>query len=228
VARLAARSYEAIRPGYYPEEHFATPELREKHPSALLYFVVPKEYRPDRRAGLIVFLHGGGRSTSLRAPQATLRFPSPSSPSGHASGDQFAATGMYCYPVKHNRWLSLNGVVRGNVELDELIPRDEGSFASWHLEYRRGEHRGASLDAVNRRDNRILVRTHNVARFTVWLHPRMIDVSRPVTIVVDGKAGFQGLVRPSLATALESYERRYDWGLVYPMKVVIDVPPKTP
>ena len=403
VDRLAAGSYPAVKSGYRPEEHFSTAALRKKHPSDLLYFVVPKEYRPNRATGLIVFLHGGGKTTSPRAPQATLSFPGGNSSSSHASGDRFAATGMitvgpsspnkpsycrwcleesdeyltdvileckrrfnidpdrvfllghsmggfgayhhalrqpdrfaavvvhsgswrmaywpavrgtplcfvngvhdahadqgdgkghrwhytdvqygrltdqllahrqldhvyfehdgghgfssgrkqvfeylrsvrdlrrdpfydhvglaspngfresYCYPVKHNRWLSLNEAVKGSLEYDELVSHDDGSFASWHLEYRPAKHRGAALDAVNRHDNTILVATRNVARFTVWLHPRMVDVSRPVTILVDGKVRFQGRVAPSLATALESYERRSDWGLVYPMKVVVDL-----
>ncbi len=71
--------------------------------------------------------------------------------------------------------------------------------------------------------NTVLVTTRNVARFTVWLHPHMVDVSQPVTIVVDGKVRFQGRIAPSLATALESHERRFDWGLIYPMKVVVDL-----
>jgi len=407
VDRLAAGSYAKVEPGYHPEEHFSTPDLRKKHSSDLLYFVVPKEYRPDRPTGLIVFLHGGGKTTSPRAPQATLRFPDRNA-SSHASGDMFAATGMitvgpsspnkpsyhrwcleeaddyltdvileckrrfnidtnrvfllghsmggfgayhhalrqpdrfaavvvnsgswnmaywpalrgtplcivnglhdahqdtgdgkghrwhytdvqygrltdqilarrqldhvylehdgghgfsfgrkyvfeyfrsardlrrdpffdhvglaspagfreaYCYPVQHNRWLSLNEAVKGSLEYDELIEHysiEHGmrNFASWRLEYRQGKHRGALLDAVNRHDNTIVVSTRNVARFTVWLHPRMVDVSRPVTIMVDGKIGFQGRITPSLVTMLESYERRYDWGLVYPMKVVVDL-----
>jgi hypothetical protein len=90
------------------------------------------------------------------------------------------------------------------------------------LEYKKVALGGASLDAINRRNNTIEVTTHNVARFTVWLHPHMVDISQSVSIVVDGKALFQGHVSPSLATAMESYERRHDWGLIYPMKVTID------
>ena len=55
------------------------------------------------------------------------------------------------------------------------------------------------------------------------LHPRMVNASRPVTIVVDGRVRFQGRIVPSLVTMLESYRRRQDWGLIYPMKVVIDL-----
>jgi pimeloyl-ACP methyl ester carboxylesterase len=130
----------------------------------------------------------------------------------------------YSYPLKDNRWLTLDKTVPGNIDYDELIPHDQATFAGWRLEHHLAPHPGASLDAVNRRDNTIAVAAQNVARFTVWLHPRMVDVSRPVTIIVDGKARFSGRVAPSLATALESYERRQDWGLIYPIKVVVDLP----
>ena len=44
----------------------------------------------------------------------------------------------YCYPARHNRWLSLDEAVKGSLEYDELVPHDNGSFASWHLEHRKG------------------------------------------------------------------------------------------
>ena len=130
----------------------------------------------------------------------------------------------YVYPVTDNRWLTLDTMTPGNINYDELIPHNQNSFTIWRLEHRVAPHPGASLDAVNRHDNTIEVATRNVARFTVWLHPRMVDVSRPVTVVVDGKVRFSGRLAASLATALESYERRQDWGMIYPVKVVVDIP----
>jgi poly(3-hydroxybutyrate) depolymerase len=397
IERLAARSYQPMKSGYRSQEHFQSAELLKRHPDDRLYFVIPPNYRPERPTGLIVFLHGGGKYTSNRAPGATLAFPSPTA-SDKASGDRFAATGMitvgpsaparqsyrrwcleesddyiadvilecknrfhidrdrvfllghsmggfgayqaalrqpdrfaaivvssgswnrgywpalrgtplclvngvhdahvgvrghhtdvhygrftdqilarekldhvyfehkgdhgfpygrkyvfeylwavqnrrrdaycdrvglaspngfresYCYAVAHNRWLTLDKATAGTIQYDELIPHDDGTFAHWRLEHATAQHRGASLDAVNHRDNTIEVTTRNVARFTVWLHRSMVDVSQPVRIIVDGKPRFQGRVSPSLATAIESYNRRHDWGLIYPMKVVVDMP----
>ncbi|MFZ1936129.1 MAG: hypothetical protein WCB27_03735 [Thermoguttaceae bacterium] len=77
-------------------------------------------------------------------------------------------------------------------------------------------------------DNTIAVTTRNVARFTVWLHPRMVDLAKPVVILVNGRRQFSGRVRPSLATALEPYLRRDDWGLIYPIKVELTVGPNPP
>jgi hypothetical protein len=129
-----------------------------------------------------------------------------------------------CYPSEDNRWLSLNAASDGELAFDELRSHSDGSFSSWRLEHRVGKHPGASIDAINHGENRIEVTTRNVARFTVWLHPKMIDVNHAVVITVDGKTRFDRRVRPSLQTALESFERKRDWGLIYPIKVEVDVP----
>ena len=151
VDRLAARSYPSVKPGYHPEEHFSTPELRKRHPSDLLYFVVPKEYRPERATGLIVFMHGGGKTTSPQAPRATLSFPDRNSSSSHASGDMFAATGMITVgpssPNKpsYSRWcleeaddylvdVILECKRRFNIDPDRvfLLGHSMGGFGAYH------------------------------------------------------------------------------------------------
>lgn len=129
----------------------------------------------------------------------------------------------YSSPVKHNRWLTLNESTAGQISYDELLADDDVEFDDWELEYSKSERDGAAIEAHNRGDNVIDVTTQNVARFTVWLHPKMIDVRRPVRVVVDGETRFDDKVEPSLVTALESYERRGDWGLVYPIKIELDL-----
>jgi len=52
----------------------------------------------------------------------------------------------------------------------------------------------------------------------------MVDVAKPLVIVVDGAVRFEGRVAPSLVTALESYERRQDWGMIYPIKIELSLP----
>lgn len=398
VRSLAAKTYRPTSPGYYAEEKFQTAEMREKYPKDLLYFVVPKTYDAARPTGLIVFMHGGGLTTSRDAPKYTLRYPLPdSSPDTYRSGDMLAATGMitvgpsapekgesyyrwclhsseaylaaviaeckirfnidpdrvfllghsmggfgayhhalrqpdrfagiivcagawdcgywpvirgtplcivqgikdaqrgvrwhhtdveygrwthkiftrasldhvyfeydgehdfaqmrpkvaeylasakharrdpfyphvtlaspqgfawnYLHRVTHNRWLTLDDTTGGKLEYDELASEGD-EFDSWRLEHRLTERRGAMIDAINRGNNRIDVTTQNVARFTIWLHPKMVDVAQPVTVSVDGVVRFAGRVKPSLKTALESYERRQDWGLVYPIKIALRV-----
>ncbi len=67
----------------------------------------------------------------------------------------------------------------------------------------------------------IEVTPQNVTGFTLWLHPDMVDLKR-VRIIAKGRERFCGQVRPDLATLLESYRRRRDWGLLYPAKVTIE------
>jgi predicted esterase len=398
IKRLSARAYEQATPGYHPIRHFSVRELRKNHPKELLYFDVPESYRPDTPTGLIVFMHGGGKTTSLRAPRVYLDFADEETPPTKSLlGDLFAATGMiavgasaleantsrrwcvqeadeyladviaecksrfnidpdrvflmghsmggfgayhhiqrkpdrfaavvassgswslaywpviqgtplcivhgvhdardgvrwhftdieyarwtdkiltqqkldhvylehdgkhavgfarekiaeffksagqlrrdpyfphvalaspvgfkqsFCYPVQHNRWLTLDKAVDGQLNYDALLVHGANDFSTWRLEHRVVQQKGAAIEAVNRGDNTIVVTTRNVARFTVWLHPRMVDLAKPVVILVNGRRQFSGRVRPSLATALESYLRRDDWGLIYPIKVELTV-----
>jgi hypothetical protein len=46
-----------------------------------------------------------------------------------------------------------------------------------------------------------------------------------VTVTVNGRKAFSGSVKPSLATALDSYTRRADWGLIYPIKLSLSARP---
>jgi len=95
LEQLQSRAFPKVASGYFAAKHFSNPDLLARNPNDLLYFVVPRAYRPDRPTGLIVFLHGGGSTTTRLAPQATLNFPVAESPADtHRSGDMFDATGM--------------------------------------------------------------------------------------------------------------------------------------
>ncbi len=399
LSRLQLQTYEPIQPGYYPDEEFTDPDLKESHPDDLLYFLVPKSYRPDRPTGLVVFMHGGGATTGRRAPRHTIRPPEegdddetsamgdvfddagliavgPSAPwdedsyyrwcleaaddyladvireckhrynidrdrvflLGHSMGgfgafhhaqrqpDRFAAvianagswklghwpamrgtrlcfingiedavkgdrwhytdvaygrwtdqllteqgldfvyyehagghntyhgkkyiakflqvsqdlrrdpyfphltlaspigySRYYSSSVKHNRWLTLDEAKKGKIEYDELLAEEDVAFDDWELKHSRSRRHGASIEARNAGGNLIEITAQNAVRFTVWLHPRMIDVRMPVRVAVNGDVRLEKRVKPSLVTALESYLRRRDWGLIYSMKLQIDL-----
>jgi predicted esterase len=398
---LARQTFLPVKTGYRPREKFSVRSLQEKHPEDLLYFTVPKSYRPDRPTGLIVYLHGGGNTTTRTAPHYIMDFPDegeeddtyqmgdvfegtgmiavgPSAPwdedssyrwclqesdeyladviaecknrfnidadrvflFGHSMGgfgayhhilrqpDRFAGVIVnagswslaylpamrgtplcivqgvhdarpgerwhytdveyarwtekllehydldhtyfehdgehslsfgkkyiaryfesarkvrrdpryghvvlaspvgfhrsYCFPVEHNLWLSLDEETDGRLTYDVLQSNDEDDFDDWQLEHRTRRLPGAAIDAVNEGNNTIRVTTKNVARFTIWLDGRMVDLNKAVTVIVDEETRFNDKVYVSLLTALESYERRGDWGLVYPAKISLELAP---
>lgn len=129
-------------------------------------------------------------------------------------------TWSYLNRVRHNRWLSIDETLDGKIEVDELDSQGE-DFDEWRLVHRRSPHDGASLEANNRGNNEFEVIARNIKKFTVWLHPQMIDMNTPIVIAVNGREQFRGLVKPSLTIALQSYERRHDWGMIYPIKVTL-------
>ncbi|HEY2838874.1 MAG TPA: alpha/beta fold hydrolase, partial [Pirellulales bacterium] len=132
----------------------------------------------------------------------------------------------YSSEVEHNRWLTLDEADEGKLTYDLLLSDDDVEFDEWRLTHEKRRRPGAAIEAENRGDNTIVVTTKNVKRFTVWLHPRMVDVGKPVTVLVDGERQFREKLTPSLVTAIESYERRHDWGLIYPIKIELTTPPE--
>ncbi|MAG92624.1 MAG: hypothetical protein CMJ48_02565 [Planctomycetaceae bacterium] len=136
-----------------------------------------------------------------------------------------------CFPVKHNRWLTLDAQTEGDIEFDEVRSSRKGvsqksseeDWNAWTLTQTTTKRPGALIEAVNEGGNRFRVTTNNVSRLTLWLHARMVDFGAPVRVNVDGKTRFEGRVSPSLVQALDSYHRRGDWRLVYPAKVTLDI-----
>jgi predicted esterase len=403
VTALQPQTFDAVRPGYYPHQHFSIPKLRRKRPADLLYMIVPNGYDAQKATGLIVFMHGGGNDSPRTAPDGYFKTTktggkssetalgdlflrsgmiavAPSAPwnpetherwcvkeadeyladvileckqrfhidanrvflIGHSMGgygayhqvqrqpDRFAAVvasagawwfaywpvirgtilwivhgtrdaqpsvrphntdiayahaarklldehgieyvykqhdgghdieyslsgiesflasthelkrdpcyphvvlaspigyrneAMYCFPVRHNRWLTLEQSVKEKLVYDELWPKGlRTDFETWMLEHSPREIDAAMIDALNEGNNRFRITVRNVTQFVVWLRPEMVEFGKPVEVIVNGKVRFHDRVSPSLATLLESYERRQDWGLTYPSKIEISVP----
>ena len=135
-----------------------------------------------------------------------------------------------CYPVRHNRWITLDATREGQLEYDALQGNGKGhskdcpvdEWGQWELSHKKVTRPGALIDAVNLGDNQLSVTTANVARLTLWLHPKMVDFARPIRVTLNGRPSFDGLVTPSLPTLLDSFERRRDWGLVYPARISLE------
>lgn len=83
----------------------------------------------------------------------------------------------------------------------------------------------AKLDAVIASPNRIEVRTERVRRYSLFLNNRLIDPSKPLTVVTNGVVSFEGLVTPSVETLLHQARQRQDPRHLFPIHVPIAVSP---
>lgn len=82
----------------------------------------------------------------------------------------------------------------------------------------------AKLTVDVRGKNYIEVKTDRVRRYTMLLNDALIDFSKPVTVVTDGRISFQGPVTPQVKTLLRDARRRQDVDRLFPARLTIDVP----
>lgn len=69
-------------------------------------------------------------------------------------------------------------------------------------------------------DNTFTVRTTGMpGGFGLWMDPRLVDLAKPVTILVDDQVVFRSLVRPTLSAILESVDDKLDPRMWYPARV---------
>ena len=87
----------------------------------------------------------------------------------------------------------------------------------------RATFQGARIEAANLGDNRFEATTTHVDSFSLWLHPQMADLSRPITVIVNGTET-RHTPQPGLLTALKGFERKEDWGLIYHAVIKVELP----
>lgn len=117
-------------------------------------------------------------------------------------------------------WIGIREVGSDKIEYDAItltgpnVAKTAEDFEKQGYTLGKTDLRGGRIEAEMSGDNVIRVKTENVKGFSIWLHPKMVDFARPVTVVLNG-ARQEHVVRPSLLDALRSYERKKDWGLIY-------------
>lgn len=77
--------------------------------------------------------------------------------------------------------------------------------------------------ARNLGGNRISVIAQEAKRIRLYLHPSMVDLAKPVTVLVNEAPAFEGEVRPRMETLLERVRRTGDRGAVYHAAIEVDV-----
>ncbi len=81
----------------------------------------------------------------------------------------------------------------------------------------------ARLDASIAGSNRIEVKAVHVQRYSVFLNEQLIDFSKPLTVVTNGRLSFEGTVSPSVETLLRQTRLRQDPERLFPVQLTIAV-----
>ena len=81
----------------------------------------------------------------------------------------------------------------------------------------------ARLDASIAGNNRIEVKADHVQRYSLFLNEQLIDVSKPLTVVTNGRLSFEGTVTPSVETLLRQARLRQDPARLFSIHLTIAV-----
>jgi hypothetical protein len=73
--------------------------------------------------------------------------------------------------------------------------------------------------------NRIEVRTNLVRRYSLYLNQTLVDLSKPVTVVTDGRVSHEGPVVPTVDTLLREARLRQDRRMLFPVILSLTVDP---
>jgi hypothetical protein len=77
---------------------------------------------------------------------------------------------------------------------------------------------------VTRQGNAFDAKTRGVSRFTLLLSPDVVDFAQSVTVTVNGKQAFSGVVKKDV-TVLERWAARdRDRTMLYGTEIIVNVP----
>ncbi|MGB4069794.1 MAG: hypothetical protein WBK08_17330 [Nitrospira sp.] len=86
----------------------------------------------------------------------------------------------------------------------------------------------AKVDASIVGTNRIEVTADRVQRYSLFLNEQLIDFSKPLTVVTNGRLSFSGIVSPLVETLLRQARLRQDPQQLFPVSLTIAVETLTP
>jgi poly(3-hydroxybutyrate) depolymerase len=130
-------------------------------------------------------------------------------------------------PSPHTMWVSIKQTGTGTIPYDYARESGTGGcssasdFNNWSLTLTTMNMQGGKAEANITGPNQIVVTSTNVTKMSLWLHPNMVNFNNPVNVTLNGATKSYTL-KPSLLTALKSYERRWDWGMIYHTEIDIN------
>jgi predicted peptidase len=140
-------------------------------------------------------------------------------------GSNYGVT-WYENPSPHSLWVTIKQTGTGTIPYDYARVEGTGGctsladFNNWALYGETKNLPGGKAEVNITGPNQITVTSSNVTKMSLWLHPSMVDFSKPVTVILNGVSKTYNL-KPSLLKALQSYERRWDWGMIYHTEIDI-------
>jgi hypothetical protein len=124
------------------------------------------------------------------------------------------------YDAPHWYWLSLGRTHYGTVEIDHLQPTEAiPSYCTTDFRHRTMRLPAGTVHGRNEGNNQISLRVRNVEQVTVWLSSEMVDLGRPVQVIVNDEVAYEDEVVPSLHAALQSYDRGRDAGMIFEARI---------
>ncbi|RTL56302.1 MAG: hypothetical protein EKK37_17685 [Sphingobacteriales bacterium] len=129
-------------------------------------------------------------------------------------------------PSPNTMWVTIKQFGSGTIPYDYARTEGDGgcsslaAFNNWAMYGDIMNLPGGKAEANITGPNQITITSTNVTKMSIWLHPKMVDYSKPLTVILDGVSSTYTL-KPSLLTALRSYERRWDWGMIYHTEIDI-------
>jgi hypothetical protein len=81
----------------------------------------------------------------------------------------------------------------------------------------------AKLDASIAGSNRIEIKAEHVQRYSLFLNEKMIDFSKPLMVVTNGRLSFEGTVTPSVETLLRQARLRQDPERLFSIQLTIAI-----
>ena len=81
----------------------------------------------------------------------------------------------------------------------------------------------AKIDAAIVENNRIEITAEHVQRYSLFLNEQLIDFSKPLTVVTNGRLSFEGMVSPSVETLLRQARFRQDPERLFPVHLTIAI-----
>lgn len=137
-----------------------------------------------------------------------------------------SATGGEGAPSDTWAWVTKNARTPYPAELSFAPKSDYARSAYWLSLEGITVSEGPKVDAkVDRASNTITIDASKVANLVVYLNDELLDLSKPVVLVVNGKT-FERAVERSAVEMVKNQYSVGDWGRVFTASVIQDVPTK--